>query len=71
MKKVLSVILLAGMLSGAVEPFFGILTVLVAAGVRPLMPWLLSRVLSFISIYVTTHPKAPAADIHFQVLMHF
>lgn len=31
-----------GMLSGAVEPFFGILTVLVAAGVRPLMPWLLS-----------------------------
>lgn len=31
-----------GMLSGAVEPVFGILTVLVAAGVRALMPWLLS-----------------------------
>lgn len=33
---------LGGMLSGAVEPVFGILTVLVAAGVRSLMPWLLS-----------------------------
>lgn len=33
---------LGGMLSGAVEPVFGILTVLVAAGVRALMPWLLS-----------------------------
>lgn len=31
-----------GMLSGAVEPVFGILTVLIAAGVRVLMPWLLS-----------------------------
>ncbi len=33
---------LGGMLSGAVEPVFGMLTVLVAAGVRSLMPWLLS-----------------------------
>lgn len=33
---------LGGMLSGAVEPVFGLLTVLVAAGVRALMPWLLS-----------------------------
>ena len=33
---------LGGMLSGAVEPVFGILTVLAAAGVRALMPWLLS-----------------------------
>lgn len=33
---------LAGTLSGAVEPLFGILTVLAAAGVRALMPWLLS-----------------------------
>ena len=31
-----------GMLSGAVEPVFGILVVLAAAGVEPLMPWLLS-----------------------------
>ena len=30
-----------GMLSGAVEPVFGILVVLAAAGVGPLMPWLL------------------------------
>ena len=33
---------LGGMLSGAVEPVFGLLTVLAAAGVRALMPWLLS-----------------------------
>ena len=32
---------LLGTLSGSVEPIFGILVVLVAAGVRPLMPWLL------------------------------
>ena len=31
-----------GMLSGAVEPVFGVLVVLAAAGVEPLMPWLLS-----------------------------
>lgn len=35
---------LLGTLSGSVEPIFGILVVLVAAGVRPLMPWLLSFV---------------------------
>ena len=33
---------LGGMLSGAVEPVFGILVVLAAAWARPLMPWLLS-----------------------------
>lgn len=33
---------LGGLLSGAVEPVFGILTVLAAAGIRSLMPWLLS-----------------------------
>jgi len=32
----------AGMLSGAVEPLFGVLVVLAAAGVRALMPWFLS-----------------------------
>ena len=32
----------AGTLSGAVEPLFGVLVVLAAAGVRALMPWLLS-----------------------------
>lgn len=33
---------LGGMLSGVVEPVFGLLVVLAAAGVRALMPWLLS-----------------------------
>ena len=33
---------LGGMLSGAVEPLFGVLVVLAAAGVRAAMPWLLS-----------------------------
>lgn len=31
-----------GALSGIVEPIFGVLVVLVAGGVQPLMPWLLS-----------------------------
>ncbi|MFR5405488.1 MAG: ZIP family metal transporter [Oscillibacter sp.] len=31
-----------GVLSGAVEPVFGVLAALAAAGVDPLMPWLLS-----------------------------
>lgn len=31
-----------GMLSGAVEPVFGILTVLAASGIRVMLPWLLS-----------------------------
>ena len=34
--------MLGGMLSGSVEPAFGILVVLMAAWARPLMPWLLS-----------------------------
>lgn len=33
---------LAGVLSGSVEPVFGVLTVLAAAAAKPLMPWLLS-----------------------------
>ena len=33
---------LYGSLSGIVEPVFGILVVLVAGGIQPLMPWLLS-----------------------------
>lgn len=31
-----------GMLSGVVEPIFGVLTVWIAGGVEPLMPWMLS-----------------------------
>ena len=33
---------LAGVLSGAVEPLFGVAAALAAVQVRPLMPWLLS-----------------------------
>ena len=33
---------LGGVLSGSVEPVFGVLTVLMAASARPAMPWLLS-----------------------------
>ena len=33
---------LYGSLSGIVEPIFGILVVMVASGIQPLMPWLLS-----------------------------
>ena len=33
---------LGGSMSGIVEPIFGILTVIIAGGIAPLMPWLLS-----------------------------
>lgn len=33
---------LYGSLSGIVEPIFGILVVIIAGGIQPLMPWLLS-----------------------------
>ena len=33
---------LSGMLSGSVEPVFGVLVVLIAAVAQPVMPWLLS-----------------------------
>ena len=51
---------LLGTLSGSVEPIFGILVVLVAAGVRPLMPWLLSFAAGAM-IYVVIEELVPQA----------
>ena len=51
---------LGGMLSGAVEPIFGILVVLVAAGVHPLMPWLLSFAAGAM-LYVVVEELVPQA----------
>ena len=49
-----------GMLSGAVEPVFGILVVLAAAGVEPLMPWLLSFAAGAM-LYVVVEELVPQA----------
>jgi ZIP family zinc transporter len=51
---------LGGMLSGAVEPVFGILVVLAAAGVQPLMPWLLSFAAGAM-LYVVVEELVPQA----------
>ena len=50
----------AGALSGAVEPLFGVLTVLAAAGVQALMPWLLSFAAGAM-LYVTAAELIPQA----------
>ena len=52
--------LLGGMLSGAVEPLFGVLVVLAAAGVAPLMPWLLSFAAGAM-LYVVVEELVPQA----------
>lgn len=49
-----------GMLSGAVEPLFGVLVVLAAAGVEPLMPWLLSFAAGAM-LYVVVEELVPQA----------
>ncbi len=51
---------LGGMLSGAVEPLFGVLVVLAAAGVAPLMPWLLSFAAGAM-LYVVVEELVPQA----------
>lgn len=51
---------LSGMLSGAVEPVFGILVVLAAAWARPLMPWLLSFAAGAM-LYVVVEELVPQA----------
>ena len=51
---------LLGTLSGSVEPIFGILVVLAAAGVRPLMPWLLSFAAGAM-LYVVVEELVPQA----------
>ncbi len=50
-----------GVLSGAVEPVFGLLVVLFAAGVEPLMPWLVGFSAGAM-LYVAAHELIPAAD---------
>ena len=51
---------LGGMLSGAVEPLFGVLVVLAAAVVAPLMPWLLSFAAGAM-LYVVVEELVPQA----------
>ena len=49
-----------GMLSGAVEPVFGILVVLIAAWAHPMMPWLLSFAAGAM-LYVVVEELVPQA----------
>ena len=49
-----------GAMSGAVEPVFGVLTVLCAAGATPLMPWLLSFAAGAM-LYVVAEELIPQA----------
>ncbi|MGN1133303.1 MAG: ZIP family metal transporter [Oscillospiraceae bacterium] len=53
---------LGGMLSGIVEPIFGILTVLIAGSVMPLMPWLLSFAAGAM-LYVVVEELIPEAHL--------
>ena len=52
---------LTGVLSGAVEPIFGILTVLAASNIKILMPWLLSFAAGAM-IYVVVEELIPEAN---------
>lgn len=53
---------LFGSLSGIVEPIFGILVVLVAGSIQPLMPWLLSFAAGAM-LYVVIEELIPAAHL--------
>ena len=53
---------LRGSLSGIVEPIFGLLVVLVAGGIAPLMPWLLSFAAGAM-LYVTIEELIPEAHL--------
>ena len=53
---------LYGGLSGIVEPVFGILAVLVAGGIQPLMPWLLSFAAGAM-MYVVVEELIPEAHL--------
>ena len=48
------------MLSGSVEPVFGILVVLIAASAQPVMPWLLSFAAGAM-LYVVVEELIPQA----------
>ena len=51
-----------GSLSGVVEPIFGVLTVLIAGSIQPLMPWLLSFAAGAM-IYVVVEELIPEAHL--------
>ena len=51
-----------GSLSGIVEPIFGILVVLIAGGIQPLMPWLLSFAAGAM-MYVVVEELIPEAHL--------
>lgn len=51
-----------GSLSGAVEPIFGVIVVLLASSVRPLMPWLLSFAAGAM-MYVVVEELIPEARL--------
>ncbi|HBE86731.1 MAG TPA: ZIP family metal transporter [Lachnoclostridium sp.] len=53
---------LRGSMSGIVEPVFGILTVLVAGSIQPLMPWLLSFAAGAM-MYVVVEELIPEAHL--------
>lgn len=53
---------LCGSLSGIVEPIFGILTVLIAGSIKPLMPWLLSFAAGAM-IFVVVEELIPEAHL--------
>lgn len=53
---------LCGSLSGLVEPVFGILTVLVAGGIQPVMPWLLAFAAGAM-LYVVVEELIPEAHL--------
>ena len=53
---------LCGSLSGIVEPVFGILTVLIAGNIQPLMPWLLSFAAGAM-MYVVVEELIPEAHL--------
>jgi len=55
---------LAGMLSGVVEPLFGVAVVLAAAWAEPLMPWLLSFAAGAM-LYVVVEELVPQAHSRF------
>ena len=51
-----------GSLSGVVEPIFGVLTVLIAGSIQPLMPWLVSFAAGAM-IYVVVEELIPEAHL--------
>ena len=53
---------LMGALSGVVEPIFGILTVLIAGSIQPLMPWLLAFAAGAM-LYVVVEELIPEAHL--------